>query len=569
MRQIRQFLTMATLAVMGAMMAGCATEDNVIVDAQQPADQTKTITLTTTVTLDGANTRALEMDNVNEKVLKTFAKDDQIAVKYYKKGKDWDYETVISNKLTTDDIAEDGKKATFTVTLDDPDPNKTEVRYVYPAYLESDDDRARILQNEQDGTLTTLASTFDYCEGTGAIDHSGSTPALPSITLKNQLALAKFTIRDGSSDITSGVTQLMIDDGTRGYVVNRTAAAGPIWVAMYPIAKTQTVKVTATDGTDFYQSADITDKELAKSNYYNITVTTPKISDELKQPLTFEAKGGAATVKFTLGSVVTNPVEYSTCASDTWSDWAEYTSGTEITLASTGDKVMFRGNNAAYDNGGDASQFSTVGDCYVYGNVMSLVNATAFPVVKTLTAPHAFTQLFNECRGIYSHGSKKIVLPATTITERCYEKMFWSCSNLTTAPKLPATTLAENCYMFMFYGCSSLTTAPELPATTLAGSCYMLMFQDCSSLTTAPELPATTLAGQCYMQMFCGCSNLSYVKCLVTDIPDNDCTLGWLSDVSDTGTFIINKSLDPNNPTPWTRDVHGIPSGWTVQCASE
>ena len=37
MRQIRHLLTMAALAVMGAMMAGCASEDNIIADPQQPA----------------------------------------------------------------------------------------------------------------------------------------------------------------------------------------------------------------------------------------------------------------------------------------------------------------------------------------------------------------------------------------------------------------------------------------------------------------------------------------------------------------------------------------------------
>lgn len=83
MRQIRQFLRMATLAVMGAIMAGCSTEDNVIVDAQQPADQTRTITLTTTVTLDGGSaTRALVFDKDNHKVVKSFAAGDKIAVKY-------------------------------------------------------------------------------------------------------------------------------------------------------------------------------------------------------------------------------------------------------------------------------------------------------------------------------------------------------------------------------------------------------------------------------------------------------------------------------------------------------
>ena len=592
MRQIRHFLTMATLAVMGAMMAGCATEDNIIVDAQQPADQTRTITLTTTVTLEGASaTRAL-----TESGVKTFAKDDQIAVKYYKRNEDWAYKTAISNKLTTNDIADDGKTATFTVTLDDPDPNKTEVRYVYPAYLESDDERALILQSEQDGTLETLAKTFDYCEGTGDIDHSGSTPALPFITLKNLLALAKFTVSDGSSDITSGVTQLMIEDGTRGYVVNRTAAAGPIWVAMYPIASSQKIKVTAVKGTDLYQSDDITGKELAKNNYYNITVTTPKIdmsniAADYKQPLTFQAIDGAAKVKFTLGSAELKPVEYSI---DNGTTWATYPSGTDIELAS-GDKVMFRGNNAAYADGGSASQFSTDGDCYVYGNVMSLVNATAFPVVKTLTAPYAFWKLFSYCSNIYNYGSNKIVLPAMTLTSFCYKEMFYSCKFLTTAPELPATSLADHCYQYMFKDCSNLTTAPvlpattladccydnmfcacsilttapELPATTLAYACYNDMFKDCSNLTTAPELPATTLVNFCYISMFENCQNLNYVKCLATIIPDDDCTDSWLNGVSGTGTFIINKSLDPNNPTPWTRDVHGIPSGWTVQCASE
>ena len=34
----------------------------------------------------------------------------------------------------------------------------------------------------------------------------------------------------------------------------------------------------------------------------------------------------------------------------------------------------------------------------------------------------------------------------------------------------------------MFAGCTSLTSAPALPATTLANYCYQRMFQDCTSL---------------------------------------------------------------------------------------
>ena len=86
--------------------------------------------------------------------------------------------------------------------------------------------------------------------------------------------------------------------------------------------------------------------------------------------------------------------------------------------------------------------------------------------------------------------------------------MFNECTSLTTAPELPATTLTNYCYNDMFSGCTSLTTAPSLPATTLAIGCYRLMFDGCTSLTTAPSLPATTLAEYCYWCMFYGCANL-------------------------------------------------------------
>lgn len=538
---------MAALAVMGAMMAGCATEDNVIVDAQQPADQTRTITLTTTVTLDGGSaTRALVFDKDNHKVVKSFAAGDKIAVKYIRN--DYGYsKTDVSNALKTTDISNDGKTATFTVTLTYTPKEGCNVTYVYPAAMGEDWSRDNMIQNDQDGTLTTLASKFDYCEGSGTMGGTAPNFVLPKgVTLENQLTLAKFTVSHGTSDITSGVTQLMVEDGTHCYTVNRTAAAGPIWVAMYPIASTQKVKVTAVNGTDLYQSGDITGKTLAKNNYYDIAVNTSQINmssisyADLKQPLTFEAKDGAPKVKFTLESCVKQPVEYSTDGTN----WATYTSKTEISLASEGDKVMFRGNNAAYSAGGDNSTFSvTDGGCYVYGNVMSLVNATAFPVVKTLTANDAFRGLFDGCGGIHSLDSEKIMLPATTLTKGCYAFMFIGCGNLTTAPALPATTLTEGCYDNMFSGCRNLTTAPDLPATTLTRNCYFDMFSDCT--------------------------HLNYVKCLATDISADNCTGAWLDGVSGSGTFIINKGLDKDYPAPWTRGIDGIPDGWTVEKATE
>ena len=138
------------------------------------------------------------------------------------------------------------------------------------------------------------------------------------------------------------------------------------------------------------------------------------------------------------------------------------------------------------------------------------------------------------------------------------------CSNMTSTPELPATTLTNNCYAFMFNSCTSITTAPELPATTLTNNCYESMFNTCSSLTTAPVLPATTLVSDCYKNMFYGCSHLNYIKAMFTSYPSTSYTRDWVSGVAASGTFVKNSSASWN-----VTGNNGIPSGWTVQTASE
>ena len=273
-------------------------------------------------------------------------------------------------------------------------------------------------------------------------------------------------------------------------------------------------------------------------------------------------------------------------------EWISVTSNTgssapTITVNS-GDKLQFRGNNTAYATnysnhnsfGGSTASFE------VEGNIMSLIYGDDFKNNSTISRSYAFVGLFKDCTKLVS--AENLALPATTLKESCYQRMFYGCSSLTTAPALPATTLADDCYnymfasctslitapelpattlaiscySYMFYICRSLTKAPELPATTLASSCYDRMFQWCASLTKAPELPATTLASSCYNWMFYGCKNLNYIKCLATDISASGCTDGWVNGVASTGTFVKNPNM-----SGWTTGKNGIPTGWTVQNA--
>ena len=109
----------------------------------------------------------------------------------------------------------------------------------------------------------------------------------------------------------------------------------------------------------------------------------------------------------------------------------------------------------------------------------------------------------------------------------------------------------------MFYENTSLIAAPQLPATTLADNCYFRMFRYCSSLTDAPLLPAPTLANYCYYQIFANCSSLSSMNVNFT-YTDGDMTYYWLQNVAAAGTFTCPTGASIR------RGDSGIPNGWSI-----
>ena len=188
-------------------------------------------------------------------------------------------------------------------------------------------------------------------------------------------------------------------------------------------------------------------------------------------------------------------------------DWNTLRSSAETVAINTGQKLQFRAELTPYSNTGIGT-FKFSKKCNLKGNIMSLLYKDNFIGQTDLTGKdYAFYRLFYMNTNIIN--ANKLVLPATTLANYCYNGMFEDCTGLTTAPELPATTLAESCYWSMFEDCTGLTTAPELPATNLMFNCYSSMFNKCTGLTTAPELPATTLAKQCYSHMFTNCTGLT------------------------------------------------------------
>ena len=242
------------------------------------------------------------------------------------------------------------------------------------------------------------------------------------------------------------------------------------------------------DGTETY-SWQLTDKYDCYS---------PSGHDYSQDYLTFIALENG-TFKFS-----GNSINYSI---DNGQTWVSLASNTSTPTVSAGSKILWKGNCTPQTSTG-IGKFTSTAQFDIEGNAMSLLFGDDFRGQMSLEGKNdAMYGLFRGNTNVVS--AENLSLPATTLAQSCYYRMFYGCTNLTTAPELSATTLARGCYQDMFEGCTSLTTTPTvLPATTLTVACYSSMFSGCTSLTTAPELPATTLASSCYYSMFEGCTSL-------------------------------------------------------------
>ena len=285
MKKSMRYLSMTVLALMVVVITGCSSDENSIEEPKQPEND-KVVTLTATVSMDGsATTRALTPEGV-----KTFAEGDVMALIY----NNTNDETM---KAVGTIIAGAGtSSATFTFTLTDP-KKEGDVTYIYPAAMagETDVDYTRL--NSQEGTLDDLGRKYDLCTNSGSWDNG----ALPKLTLENKLAICAYTIKnsDGTSDMTGSVTDMTISDGTNIYTVSRSAAAGPIYVAIRPISGAD-ISYTATAGDNVYEKS-VTAKTYEAGNLYPLGLKMTKVDGLLSGKFTINISGDQ--VRFSRGNL--------------------------------------------------------------------------------------------------------------------------------------------------------------------------------------------------------------------------------------------------------------------------
>lgn len=278
MSKIMKYMSIVALALTGALMSSCGTDDDIIENAPQiVGEQTdkkdNIVVVTTTVGLNDNQTKALDIDYDNKVVEKTFAVGDQMAMCYTNTSDD--YVKVVSEALKAEDISDDKKSATFTFTLVNPQPDQS-VTYCYPASMMTDggnlNEDALYTQN---GTLADVASKDCSWESGSMV---GLT--LPSVTLENQCAIIAFTLKDDKGtddksddvDITHDITTFVVGFDIFGsflpqYTINRTPADGPIYVVIHPNPLLKTYSFTASDGYNNY-SKTLNNKTYEAGEFY-------------------------------------------------------------------------------------------------------------------------------------------------------------------------------------------------------------------------------------------------------------------------------------------------------------
>ena len=191
-------------------------------------------------------------------------------------------------------------------------------------------------------------------------------------------------------------------------------------------------------------------------------------------------------------------------------------------LSQGGQKILVRGDNSGYVDPDNYVchnfQVGAYDDCYVYGNIMSLIDSENFAELTEITEPIAFAYLF----------ASDFDLPGVNPVK-----------DESTRLVLPATELSMGCYSQMFYCDRAITESPVLPAE---------------------YIPMTA-----YAAMFWGCSSLEKITCLATD-GDDICTGDWVENVAASGVFV--KSPDEDGFWSALANIeaeYGIPVGWTVQ----
>ena len=390
-----------------------------------------------------------------------------------------------------------------------------------------------------------------------------------------------------SSSSSSTTPDIQIDNATLTLSVGQTASRPAT-------AKSADIQLTYASSTPAVATASQTGKVTAFSaGETTITVSAPQISKSVSfkvvvnaisaeqladvdkaTPLTILPQDdGKITVTFNNGITLAGDIHY-TINDGQEQTIAKNTTGAYDIQAKKGDVVQLYSLNSALGGGSSSAARALTravdeGAKYInirpsmkteiFGNVMSLLKGKDnLEGATAIEAKNAFYGLFAGAENLVNNADRQLVLPATTLTEGCYDNMFSGCKGIEKAPELPAPKLEKGCYQEMFFDCAKLNSVKCLASDVAASDALKDFLKGAGTaaekapvIETATPLPAGTVP-----------SNFTEVKA-VTDIKLNETSLDMT--VSDTKPLTatltpadaFNKTLEWTSSNPAVATVQG------------
>ena len=203
MKTMKHIIWMAALALTAATWSACSSEDE-LTTIEQPAEQPRTFTVTTTLSPRNGGMRSTMTDVGGATgITAEWEVGDQIMVGYENTSNEF-----VDATATVTAVDPSTKAATITLTLIDP-KNTGDIQFYYPRsyWLWTKD-----ANTDQVGTLADINQNFAAITGYGKMTVSDSGVTLPTgITMEPLMCIWKFSFKDGENDITSAITKLVID----------------------------------------------------------------------------------------------------------------------------------------------------------------------------------------------------------------------------------------------------------------------------------------------------------------------------------------------------------------------
>ena len=275
---------LAALLMAGVAFTSCSSD---VEDAVGPVSPTlvKTYTLTVDAT-KGSDviTRALA-DNTST-LTNTWETSDKI---YVKKGETWATGNLAPQAAgASAQLKGDLSGVTFAVN--------DVLTLQFPCNTDAD------YTTGQDGTLATIASTYDYskAENVKVTAVNAGNITTEAATFVSQQAVVKFTLKNVDADL--NVTELTVNVNSVDYTITPASATNVLYVAL-PAFSDQTITLTATGSDSKTYTYTKTGVSFSNGTYYRVNVKMTAASTPGLLTGAFTINSGGTQVHFAQGNL--------------------------------------------------------------------------------------------------------------------------------------------------------------------------------------------------------------------------------------------------------------------------